>query len=361
MRENGALMRYCRPGVLLAALALATGGADSATASPARPPLASKSVTLTGTRIVSVTGSRAGLIPTGSAPGTYPVTETDRGLMRRTIVYGAPSTAPAFGIQPRTETVVSVVATGRGGPTLLRFVDTTIGIDRNARRDHAVSHTRTVTTAYGDGVAAREHVVEIARAASGVIVASVDVTRTTHDDGSFDEIGSLGSGETHATRVRADFGATAHDRTRGLRPRDVTVAASRGTDASRALAVKISRRTYAVPRWFASAGAPTTVGHAVTPNARLDAACGYAPHAVAPLEVRDERIQIDPTGTTTGVVHAAFYDTPLTPLCRIDLTLTTYVDVTNGRTTAARSDRTVVSAARRRGRSVRYSGPTGTR
>ncbi|MDB5042453.1 MAG: hypothetical protein JWN27_3179 [Candidatus Eremiobacteraeota bacterium] len=237
----------------VAALALVAASALPAGAGAVR------NVTLTGTRTVVVTGK----VGPGPAAGTYTVRETDHGLEVRTMLYTLLGPTPAFGIEPFTETVrASVRIDAAGIPTVLSSIDTTTGFDRGAGQPYPVDDVRIVTTRYGGPVAAIEHVVERGSGSNGVSFASVDVTRTTNADGSFDEEGSLSTWATHSAHVHPDFTASSHDHTPGFGLRDVLVGAPAGTRPDATIVVTVSTQgrtvgyvpivvqTFTTPRWF---------------------------------------------------------------------------------------------------------------
>jgi hypothetical protein len=340
-------------GILLCVASDYAGAGATTAPAPASPSSPPRSVILTGTRTVLESGT----VRSGPAPGTYAVTETDRGLGSRSLVYAAPMPVPTSGIQPLTETVRAVVAVGGDGPMILSATDTVSGIDRGAGQTYTVNDLRTVTaTKLGAHRGAVERIVEHGFGTNGGSFASIDVTRTTHDDGSFDETGSIRSSEMHLLHVGVDFGATAHDQTPGFGLRDVTTLAPIGHGPNATIPVSVStqgrtigdvpivRATYTVPVWFAPQALPTEVAHVRTARAPLDAECRY-PAGTRALAVHDRRRQVDPTGTITEVVSDLFYDATFAPLCRIDRTSTTWFDVTTGKQTGVRSDRLVVSAA----------------
>jgi len=347
--------RFVVIALAFALAALRSSGPLPASAASGAPAPAAV-VTLTGTRTVTVSGT----VRSGPAPGTYAVTETDAGLASRSLAFGPPASTPVSGIQPVTETVHSVVTlTQEDGPMVVSSADTVFGIDRGAHQEYTVNDVRTVTADYqGAGLGAVERVVERGNGTNGVGFAAVDVRRTTNPDGSFDETGSLSTFETHVLHVRADFSADAHDQTPGFGLRDVTTGPPSGLGPGATIPVTLSTqgrtigptpvetRTYTVPVWFPAQSLPTLVDHVVTPSARFAAECS-APPALIVLAVRDRRKQIDPTGTITDVVHEVFYTLGYAPLCRIDHTSISYVDVTTGLQTGALSDRTVVSTYRR--------------
>jgi hypothetical protein len=330
------------------------GAAATVTASSPPPARAVRNVTLTGTRTVVVTGK----VRYGPAAGTYAVRETDRGLEVRSILYVLAGATPASGIEPFTETVhASVGLDAAGVPTVASTIDTTTGFDRGAGQPYPVDDVRIVTTTYRGPVAAIEHVVENGTGSNGTGFASVDFTRTTNADGSFDEEGSLSTFETHSVHVRPDFTASSHDHTPGFGLRDVLVAAPAGMEAGATIAVTVSMQgrtvgyapvvvqTYTTLRWFSVDTPPTVASRVATRNAATNPDCGFPPGTTSALEVRGERRQIDPTGTTTDVVQDVFYDASVAPLCRIEQSTVTYMDVTTGTATATRSDRTVVTTS----------------
>lgn len=167
-----------------------------------------RSVTLTGTRTVVVTGT----LWSGVAAGTYAVQEIDSGREVRAISYAAPATMPTMGIQPIGETIRAEF--GRdpaGAPVVVNASDTLTGIDRGAHQAFSVDDVRTETIVYRGSVAAEERIVETGRGAIGASFASIDLTRVTNADGSFDEDGSISVNEQHILHVRGDFSASSHD------------------------------------------------------------------------------------------------------------------------------------------------------
>lgn len=343
---------------VVAAVAALAFVAVSATVPASSPPMARaaavRNVTLTGTRTVVVTG-KAG---PGPAAGRYAVHETDHGLEVRSILYILVGATPVSGIEPFTETVhASVGLDAAGVPTVASTIDTTTGFDRGAGQPYPVDDVRIVTTTYGGPVAAIEHVVERGSGSNGVSFASVDFTRTTNADGSFDEEGSLSTWETHSAHVHPDFAASSHDQTPGFGLRDLLVGAPAGTGAGATIVVTVSTQgrtvgyapvvvqTYTTPRWFSVDTPPTVASRVATRNAPTNSDCGFPPGTTSALEVRSERKQIDPTGTTTDVVQDVYYDASDAPLCRIEQSTVTYINVTTGTAAATRSDRTVVTTA----------------
>jgi hypothetical protein len=244
------------------------------------------------------------------------------------------------------------------GPVVLGSTDVAFGIDRGANQGYEVSDVRTVTARYEAGALdAVEHVLERGTGTNGESFAAVDLTRTTSADGSFDETGSISSGEVHELHVHADFSAESHDQTPGFGLRDVTSGPPSGPGPGATIAVTLATqgrtigntpvvtKAYTVPAWFGTQRLPTAVDHRVNPNARLAPECG-APAAPIVLEVYDRRRQIDPTGRITEIVHRLFTTLGYAPLCRIDTTTIAYVDVTTGKQTGALADRSVVTTYR---------------
>jgi hypothetical protein len=149
----------------------------------------------------------------------------------------------------------------------------------------------------------------------------------------------------------------AHTITPGFGLRDVLVGAPAGTGAGATIAVTVSTqgrtvgyvpvvvKTYATPRWFSVDTPPTVATRVATRNVPTNPDCGFPPGTTSALEVRGERRQIDPTGTTTVVVGDVYYDANDAPLCRIEQSTVAYVDVTTGTKAATRSDRTVVTTS----------------
>jgi hypothetical protein len=318
-------------------------------------PPAPGTVTLTGTRTVAVTGA----VYHGPAPGTYAVTETDIGLGSRSIAFGPPAVTPSSGVQPLTEAVQSIFTLAQGeGPIVRSSIDTVYGIDRGAHQQYEVRDVQTTAATYeGTGLGAVEHVTERGSGTNGGSFADVDFMRTTKSDGSFDETGSLNTGEAHDVHVARDFSATAHDQTPGFGLRDVTSGTPSGSEPSGTIQVTVATQgrtvgptpvmtqSFVVPVWFAGQRLPTRVEHDLNPTARFAPDCG-APPALVVQRVHDRRMQIDPTGTIREIVHDLFADVGFAPLCRVDRTSITYIDVTTGKRTGMLTDQTVVSTYR---------------
>ena len=308
-------------------------------------------VRLVGSRTIAETGRPL----RGPAPGSYPVTETDSAGGVRWLVYGAPAVLPDHGIQLVTESITSSISSPYGTPVESPSTDTTTGIDRGAHQVYTVNDVRTVTTTVFGTVGRVEHFVEDDRGTNGVTMYSADFTRTTGEDGTFEESGSIATAEQHSLRVRLDFSATSHDQIPGFSLIDRTLSAPvSGTGAptisvttasqGRTIGnVPIITRTVIAPLWFPLQNAPTIVDHTVTSNGPLPRQCGTAASKKANVAVREHRRQIDPTRTITETAHDVYYDADQTAICRIDRVETTYGDVVTGEVIGTRVDVTVLA------------------
>jgi hypothetical protein len=334
------------------AFAGGSGTPDQTAASAA--PSAQRPVTLTGTRTVVTSGRPRKT----AAAGTYRVTETDTAPGVRLLVFDVTGPVPNEGIQPVSESVHSAITFPYGTPVESATTDTVTGIDRGAHQVYAVNDVRTVTSTNIGEVAGIEHIVEYDLGTNGVVIDSMDFTRTTYGSSAFDEAGSIATAETHTLRVRSDFSAVSHDQIPGFYLIDKTVGIPTLSEGDRLTVsvttasqgrtignVPIVTKTVVAPLWFTMQAMPTMADHRATPNVPVARECGFADSQWAKVEVRDVRNQIDPTGSARNTVHDVFYDANGTVLCRIARIAVAYADVTTGERTGEATDVTVVSRA----------------
>jgi hypothetical protein len=309
--------------------------------------------TLTGTRVVAVTG-RVGRDP--PAPGTYGVTETDRGVGRRLRVFMAPSPVPTRGIETGTESIESVLTLQPDGPAVVSSAMRFTGIDRGAHQTYEVDASGSSTSVFSGPVAAVEHVVEQVRTPYVGPYSRIDMTRTTNADGSFDETGSVATMNLHELHVGRDFAVRAHDEMPGFSLFDVDAAPPSGSGRDATIAVTVAHRgreigdvpiersQYTVPLWFPIATPPVSVQRVANRNAVLPRECAFPADVRAAFGVRAVRRRIDPSSSITETVSETFYAASFAALCRIERTSVDYYDVTSGARTGSVLDVTVASA-----------------
>jgi hypothetical protein len=295
-----------------------------------------------------------------AAAGTYAVSETDRGIGARSLRYLARTPPAPAGIEPVTATVEATVVSALDGPRAVSSVETATGIDRGAHQAYAVNDSASVTTTWSGPVAAVEHIVENGFGTNGVSFAHIDMTRTTHPDGSFDETGSVATMNTHDRHVGRDFAVRSHDQTPGFSLVDLLITAPSGSGSGQTVSVTRSRQgrtigdapitteTYTIPAWFASMAAPVTAERTWTPNAPVAPACRLRAGAVG-LRLHELRRRADPSTSLTETMRDTFYAPSLAAQCRIEQLSVTYYDVTTGSRIGSLVDRTVISNGRELG------------
>jgi hypothetical protein len=335
------------------------GAARSVTQQPQRRPPAAADpyrdvppVTLSGTRVVTLSGTASSV---AAAAGAYVVTETDRGIGARSLRFVLQTPPARAGIEPVTATVDATVFAATDGPRVASSVETASGIDRGAHQAYTVNDSATVTTTWSGPVAAVEHIVENGFGTNGVSFAHIDMTRTTHPDGSFDETGSVSTMNTHDRHVGRDFAVRSHDQTPGFSLVDLLITAPSGSGSGQTVSVTrlrqgrtigdtpITTETYTIPAWFAGQTAPVTAERTWTPNAPLPAECGFSSGAVA-LRLHERRRRADPSSSLTETVRETFYAPSFAAQCRIEQRSESYYDITTGNRTGTLLDRTVVSS-----------------
>src|SRR5665213_527990 len=298
-------------------LAFVGGSSTPVQGSASAPSPAQRRVTLTGTRTVVTTGQPRKT----PAAGTYRVTETDTTPGVRSLAFDMIGPIPDAGIQPLTESVHSTITFPYGTPVESTTTDTVTGIDRGAHQAYMVNDVRTVTSTDIGQVGGIEHIVENDLGMNGVVIGSVDLTRTTYGNGAFDEAGSAATAEMHTLRVQSDFSAVSHDQIPGFYLIDesvgvptlgeggrLTVSVTIASQGRTIGNVPIVTKTFVAPLWFTMQAMPTIAEHVATRNVPIARECGFADSRTAKVEVRDLRNQVDPTGSARNTVRRVFYD-----------------------------------------------------
>lgn len=387
------MMRWLPAGfgtLVVAALCGCGGGGSSPAAQPIPSPASTAAVNVpspgparsyAGFRTVTVTGSP---VPGLVGPGTYAVAETDRDLqpvgpgivagevdrhVQRTFTAPAP---PPFGVFPQTEARDDFVAPVSGGFAVLST--TGIAVGRNIDDElHAPAGTQfTITTTlnvtYAAGAivipstpsattlpfplggtsAPAQRSIETAGTFVGAIGRSIQYSRTTNADGSFDETGTFSDVGAHAIHQHADGSATSHDQLPGFFLLDVAVSAPSATltvtTQTQGRTVgnpPVVTNTYTTPVWYApgplASGSLTVTPHTPTP---LD--CGFGlPIDTTQLSLRRMHVDV-PTGTRVTDTDAAYVDSTGLMMCRDTTETTTTFDVTTGAATGTTTDVTSV-------------------